>query len=179
MGEPARRIVSDETREIGFDDLPEPLHDGLEYWLSLKGDRLAPSWQEFDLLGLSPTVIPYVTVVDRVVPLARSVYRFWGTGHVDAKGIDRTGKTLGEHPQGRAEEVLDEYGKVLERGVPVAFRRRIQLPEPRPMLTQMSLRMPLSSNGRTIDRFVSVCGWLSFRDELRQSEQWRQFYTVD
>ena len=116
MGEPARQIVSDETREIGFEELPEPLHDGFDYWLSLKGKRLAPSWQEFDLLGLPASIIPYVTVVDRKVPLASSVYRFWGTGHVDAKGQDFTGKTLGDHPPGRVAEVQDEYGKVLRRG---------------------------------------------------------------
>lgn len=155
---------------MSLDDLPAPLRDALDYWRGLAGSRFAPSWRNFDLLALPPGLIPLCTVVDRAEPLEKSVYRFWGSGHVEAKGIDRTGHSIGEHPQGRAEEVLAEYGEVIARSAPVAFVRDIDLPEPRPTLPQLSLRMPLSSDGDSIDKFVSICGW------MRSDEAWRKVY---
>lgn len=169
MADLADAYVYEESREVPLADLSDFLRQGLDYWQSVKGDRLAPSWADFDLLALPPALIPFVIVVDIKEPLMTSVYRFWGTGHVDAKGIDRTGAAIGGHPHGRSEVVVAEYAQVLQRGGPMAFCRDVRLPDPRPVLTQISLRLPLSSDGRSFDHMVSCCDWLSLKDHWKRA----------
>lgn len=165
----ADAYVYEESREVALADLSDFLRQGFDYWYSAKGDSLAPSWADFDLLGLPPRLIPFVTVVDLKEPVSSSVYRFWGTGHVDAKGIDRTGSSIDGHPHGRSAVVLSEYLQVLERRAPMAFCRDVRLPDPRPVLTQISLRLPLSSDGVRFDHMVSCCDWLSLKNHWKRA----------
>lgn len=169
MADLADAYVYEESSEVPLADLPDFLRQGLDYWKSVKGDRVAPPWADFDLLALPTALIPFVIVIDVKQPLGQSVYRFWGTGHVDAKGIDRTAARVEGHPHGRSAVVVAEYAQVLERGAPMAFRRDVRLPDPRPMLTQVSLRLPLSSDGEHFDHIVSCCDWLSLKDHWKSA----------
>lgn len=172
MADLADAYVYEESREVPLGELSDFLRQGLDYWQSLKGERPAPSWTEFELLALPASLIPFVIVVDVKEPLGQSVYRFWGTGHVDAKGIDRTGAALDGHPHGRSQVVINEYTQVLDRRGPMAFRRDVRLPDPRPILPQLSLRLPLSADGQCIDHIVSCSDWLSLKDH------WKSEYKV-
>lgn len=160
--------VYEVSREVPLDELSDFLLSGLDYWRSLAGSRAAPSWDEFELLALPPSMIPFVIVIDVKQPLGQSLYRFWGTGHVEAKGFDLSGRSVASHPHGRSEVVLGEYRQVLERVAPMAFHRDVQLPDLKPVLPQIALRLPLSSDGRRIDHVVSLCDWQSLKKHRRR-----------
>ncbi len=156
----------DHSTEIPLSDLTSGiLADSLAYWRDVKGDTLAPSWADFEIMGMPVEAIPFTTVVDVIgdTPKAEFVYRFWGSGHVRAKGIDRTDRSVRVHPQGRGLVVHDEYRRVAEDKRAIAFRRAIVLPRDKPALMQTAVRMPLSSDGTTIDKIVAVSDWLSHK----------------
>ena len=88
------------------------------------------------------------------------VYRYCGTAHVERKKIDRTGARLSEgHPEHRWKIILYEYEQVVTRRSPLAFRRGLDFADGRPAIEQVSLRLPLSSDGETIDKIVVVTEW--------------------
>ena len=75
-------------------DSPLDFHRGaLDYWTELKGDRWAPTWQEFSLLALQPEIIPFVNVTDITPEPLSSKYRFWGSGLTSVFGGDYTGRS--------------------------------------------------------------------------------------
>ena len=144
------------------------LRDCLDYWRTLKGGGFAPSWDEFDLMSLPAKAIPFVAVVDVTPDPLDFVYRYLGTGHVTAKGIERTGQSVKDHPQGRAEAVFSEYRRVFEGKRPMIFARQVILPGGKPPIDQMVLRMPLSDDGETVDKIISVADWLSLKKHWKE-----------
>ena len=73
--------------EIEIDSIAGPnMKTVLGYWNSLRGDRFASTWEEFDFLALGPHFIPYLTVVDVHREPLDFVFRFWGTAHQTSKG---------------------------------------------------------------------------------------------
>ncbi len=154
----------DDSIEIPFENLePGFLLDSLQYWRSLKEKRFAPSWNAFDLMALPPEAIPFSVVVDVIPKPLGFIYRYWGTGHVTAKGIERTGQSVIDLPQGRGEVVFSEYRQVMEQKRPAMFNRKVALPGNKPTLDQTALRMPLTLDGKTVDKIISVSDWLSVR----------------
>ncbi len=154
-----------EITEIPLGDLEERFFRGiLEYWQVKKKNHFAPSWESIDLMALTPKVIPFVTVVDVVYDPLDFVYRFWGTGHVKATGLDRTGARVTDHPQGRGQQVFAEYNSVFEEQRPIAFSRKLVFPDGKLPLKQTALRMPLTQDGKNVDKIISVADWNKFRD---------------
>ena len=93
---------------VDFDDISNPeIMAFVAYWESLKGDAFAPSWKDFDLAALDPKSIPYIIVIDVVRDPLDFVIRFWGTGHVAKKGVDKTGKSVGDAPRFRKDTALN------------------------------------------------------------------------
>lgn len=137
----------------------------LTYWIDLKGERQAPPWREFNILELPIRAIPFVSIVDISISPIEFKYRFWGTGHVAAKKIERTGQTISGQDQKHSEPAAKEFIKVMDAFAPLAFKRNLEFPPPKPPITQLSLCMPLSSDGTSVDHILSVCDWWSFRDQ--------------
>jgi len=156
--------------DVPLDEIDGVMKVCLDYWQNLKGTQRAPTWRKFCIMDLPVKVIPFVTIVDvKREPLA-FVYRFWGTGHLEAKRVERTGQTLLADERGSGDAALDDYIMMADSWSPQAFKRNIRLPEPRLPITQLSLRLPLSSTGEQVDQILSICDWWSFR------ESWPDFH---
>ena len=147
-------------REVAVTDLRNPLFaDVLDVWSGLCGSNVAPPWRVTDMLRYPPVVIPFISVVDLTAD-GEFRYRYWGTGHVDVKGSDYTGRSPRDHePAEYGRMINDEYQTVVETAKPMAFIHDI-----RPGLAQVSkfqetLRLPLANDGRTVSGIISFADW--------------------
>ena len=150
------------SSEVPIEELDDPaLLDFLAYWERLRGEHWAPSWAAFDLLGLDLAAIPRVAVVDVLRDPLDFKYRFWGTAHVQNKGVELTGKRLGAAPRLRGGTPVEEYTAVAEQKRPLASRAVISLAESERRLPfdQAMLRLPLSNDGDRVDHVISMASW--------------------
>lgn len=152
--DPPSLVPIDQVNDIDFRRF-------IDYWTSLKGDRFAPSWREFDLSALPPAMVPHIVVVDVIGPPTDILVRFWGTAHVRRKGVEKTGKLITENPTQRDEEAKREYLWVVANRRPIASRSMVDLHEDQKRLPfeQCLVRLPLSSDGETVDHVVSLAYW--------------------
>lgn len=157
--------------EVASDRLGGHLKLGFAYWNSLSRSGRLPAWRDVNLLSLPLEAISRVALVDVVRgPFLEFVYRFWGTGQMDAKKIDLTGRKLSDHPRGLAGLLMREYALVVAERRPLSFRRLVPLAGSPTMVQEISLRLPLSDDGETVDRVLSICDW----QEIDPPEQWRE-----
>ncbi len=135
--------------------------DIFQYWESLRGDRFAPAWEDFDLSCLSSNCIRYTHVVDVSHDPFDVTFRFWGTGLTDVLYFDRTGQSLlatnmGYLDERRREQVLIDYKTVIESRAPMPFLwdasstrkygQRLIVP---------SIRLPLSADNERVNNIVT------------------------
>ena len=158
-------------RQVAIADLTNPLFAAvLDVWQGLRGDAVAPPWRVADMLRYPSIVIPFISVVD-VISEGEFRYRYWGTGHVDVKGYDYTGRSpLNHEPPEYGRMINDEYRAVAAASQPMGFVHDI-----RPGLAQVSkyqetLRLPLANDGET------VSGVISFADWRTNSGQWTEMF---
>lgn len=156
---------------IGVESLTQPeFLDFLSYWEGLRGDRIAPSWSEIELIEMPARVLPYLTVVD-VCPVPLDfIYSFYGTGHMSLKARDLTGHSIRDaRPSENGPIVFDQYRRVVEARKPMAFVRKFTDTGSDQDLTQVTLRLPLSSDNENIQ-------WIMSLSDLRNSPDMRDFY---
>ncbi len=154
--------ISVELTELPRDELDSSDAERfLDYWVSLRAGRMAPTWGEFDLLQLPLTAVPCCVVVDVHYDPLDFVYRFFGTGHVSAKGREYTGRSATENqPAEVAEAGVRQYERVVEAREPLIFRRIIHSIDRQALpLVQVSVRAPLSDDGDTVTHIVSHADW--------------------
>jgi len=148
------------------------LQEFYSYWNQRRGDRIAPSWSEIELIEFPARVLPYLTVVEVHRAPLDFVYTFYGTGHLVLKGRDLTGLSASLNlPEELAAVIFNQYETTLERAAPTAFRREISDadPEVAGIPTLMDLRLPLSADGKDIH-------WIMSLSTLRDSPAMRNFY---
>lgn len=151
-----------EPARVSLEEIETPeIAAFVAFWESLKGSRFAPSWEDFRLVDLPAEVIPRIVVVDVLRDPLDFLVRFWGTGHVDRKGIDKTGKKVSETRDQRGWRVYDEYAWVVRERKPLASVDTVDLRDYNELLpfTQRVVRLPLSSDGETVDKVVSLAEW--------------------
>ncbi|MBO6949716.1 MAG: hypothetical protein JJ855_17180 [Rhodospirillales bacterium] len=168
--DPFRKIDFDNVADVDLADIGGPLKTCLEYWRSVSGEGGLPSWRGIDLSELPGDVLPLVTVINidwsrGLVGADSFTYRYWGTGHVRAKNIERTGTTVAEHSD-RARIVEAEYLRVIAEKRPIAFRKNIRINEPWRAVTQTSIRLPLSDDGVRVDNVLSASDWASIPPDV-------------
>ena len=79
-----------------------------EYWLGTCGDRRMPMRSNIDPTNMPRRVLPGISIVEVVQDDRRYVYRLIGTGEVEVRGNDPTGKSVLEGFFGpSAEDALD------------------------------------------------------------------------
>lgn len=132
----------------------------LDYWNSLRGERYAPSWKDFDLMALGPNLIPYTTVVDVLLDPLDFVFRFWGTAHRNSMGIEKTGKSILEQPWYRDREPFDEFSKVMNERCPLLIQAILTISGQNwKKIPVTVLRLPLSDDGKEVDQIISCEIW--------------------
>lgn len=140
-----------------------------EYWLSLKGERRSPAWNEWDWMALPIELIPYFLVVDvRYDPLD-FVYRFWGTASVTMHGKDFTGLSINAIRSPVTVKMTgDQYREVVEYHEAIGSEYVIRAGEDGSVHMQTSLRMPFSDDGTTVTQIATYVDWSDDHDAIRE-----------
>ena len=153
--------------------------DIYQYWDSLRGNRFAPSWEDFDLSRLPSNCIRYTHVVDVSRDPFDVTFRFWGTGLTDVLYIDRTGLSLlstnmGYLDESRREQVLTDYKAVIESRAPMPFLwDASSTREYAQRLIVPSIRLPLSADNERVNNIVT-----HFDFAHQKSTLWEDMFKV-
>jgi hypothetical protein len=127
----------------------------MRYWNELRGKSFAPKWEDFEIVQLPPLLIPWSAVVDVVGPPDEFVYRYWGTARVRYHGEDFTGKAIiGTQDTSITDVLIDEYNFVVEQHIPLYVKTECEFLGEK--LFFEFLRLPLSSDGTTVNKVYSV-----------------------
>ncbi|MBC8338409.1 MAG: PAS domain-containing protein [Rhodospirillales bacterium] len=136
--------------------LSKRLAEIFAYWESKRGDHFAPAWEEFHLDELDPQSVPLSVVVDVIADPLDFVYRFHGTARARVEGRDWTGHSVRDlRPPELGEKVYRELSIVVEQRVPVHFVNK-GITDQGEDLQYEFLRLPLSSDKRTVDKIYSM-----------------------
>lgn len=126
-------------------------------WRRWAGDKPAPAWRDVRLLDLPARLISGVMVAD-AVPESPGDFRirYWGTGLVEAFGIEISGRRVSEVEHfGVLNAFLEDAPRLLKTGAPQIRVSRIVGTSgvARQLCT---LRLPLAANGVDVDGVITV-----------------------
>lgn len=158
------------AKSVPFAELSEALQSAFQYWDNLRGDRFAPSWNEFELLSLPHQLLPTVLVADCLAGGAEFKFRYYGSGFTKIHGVDLTGQSpLAVPLKNFGEFINDEFLKVFSQKKPnfVVFGYTNVKGF---HALQRSVRLPLSDDGLSVSQIVSVVqlpsGYQEVHDEI-------------
>jgi hypothetical protein len=124
------------------------------YWLERCGTRTMPARADIDPVEIPRQLLPGICIVDVVNDERQFVYRLIGTGDVEVRGNDPTGKSVIEGFFGpSAEDALSCYDKVVETRAPFL--------DPTPFtaangkwVNEETLFLPLSDDGKSVNKIL-------------------------
>ena len=126
------------------------------YWNDKRGNRLAPSWRDIDLPEWPALIIPRVMVFDVPGDQITLSVRFWGSNFVDIYGVEATNQLIRhENPYEFMTVCWKQCHEVLADNTPKLYILKgsfLSLRTPYAIV----LRLPLSSNGKSIDGILCV-----------------------
>jgi hypothetical protein len=159
---------------LDSDELVPTVGDLYRYWLSVKPpDAIGPAWgAAFKLVNLPGETLANMVVVDVIDAASKNlVYRYWGSQRgVFMQSGDPTGKPLATGLLSPVKDmILDQYGDVVSTGQPLLALNEYELKSGLIAECQ-TIRLPLSSDGRTVDKVVSVTEFLRHKDEYQDAE---------
>lgn len=127
-----------------------------EFWRSRRTGAAAPNIVSEDLLELPNRLVPRVCIVDAVDAGTDFRYRFWGTRITEMHHKDFTGRSIREVPPAEFGNLLfRQYSSVFEAGDNAGFI--VSFENDRGIRDTFAVsRYPLSSDGSTIDRIISI-----------------------
>ncbi len=141
---------------VPIDDLPESLRPVHNYWRQLKGDRIAPTWPEFDLMQIPLSMLRFTMVKDVETDPRAYRYRFFGSGFVDMNGSDLTQKTTDDMANRNFSAAirasLDAFTQQFE---PRFYRVTTRIGHQREEV-QSLFRLPLSNDQKQVTSIVSI-----------------------
>jgi hypothetical protein len=121
----------------------------LAYWEGKRHGRRMPSRTDIDpseLVGL----LPYIMLVDVVADARRFVYRLVGTGEVEVRGNDPTGKSVAEgYFAASAEAALRSYETVCRTREPFYEEDQFQVVDR--YVGEANIFLPLSDDGESVN----------------------------
>lgn len=149
------RVV--ESYEIRLDDIVGMfIFAAYEYWNQRRGKAFAPPRKSFRLEELPPGLVPYMAMVDFVGPPLDFYYRFFGTAMVERSGCELTGKSYyADNVEGYGFVNARLFPILIERKVPMVHRTIWESVKGLQMQTT-TLRLPLSTDGETVDAAVTA-----------------------
>lgn len=139
------------------------------YWNEKKAQAggVAPSWSDVNLLDLPSELLPKLCVVDVSGDRPDFTYRYWGTALTGMHHYDLSGKSvLKLTPSDYAECIWEQYNEVYTTAEPHTYLTEIPL-ESGFFSFYVATRMPLSSDGETIDKILVAEEYGQTRDELK------------
>lgn len=135
-----------------------------EYWLAKCGTRRMPARLDLDPIEIPRNVLPGINLVDVVPDERRYVYRLVGTGDVDVRGRDPTGKSVLEGFFGPSvENVLECYDRVVSSRAPFLDPTHFTAPSGR-YITEETLFLPLSDDGVNVNMILAFSETKHMRD---------------
>jgi hypothetical protein len=128
----------------------------LAYWNELRGERFAPQWSSFDWSRIPVGIIPYFSIVDICWQPYGMTYRFFGSAHSRAHGIELTGRSpLEMDPPDVGQSMFDQYTEIANERVPGFFLHTLYGREGDLKISETSLRMPFSNDGEIVSNIVA------------------------
>lgn len=160
------RVVGSD--EILLGDIADmPIMAAYTHWDDQRGDKFAPSRRSFRLDELPPRLVPYLAMVDFLGPPLDFYYRFFGSAMAEVSGRELTGKTY-------YADKIEGYGFVNARLFPVLIERKTPMVHRTTWesvrgvrLVTVTLRLPLSSDGMSVDGAVTANSYEIDRTAVR------------
>lgn len=145
------------VQEIRIGESPHPVLDPvLAYWNSVRGERFAPSWRDFDLAELPGPLLRNTLVVDMQEPPHPIRYRYYGSGIAQSHGFELTNKTSDDiFPEDLRRHIVGQYEALKTARQPKLFLSDIYVKDGVPK-RDLILRLPLSDDGERVTGAVSV-----------------------
>ena len=163
-------MTADERR-IEFPSTCHPSTIALdEYWLTACGGRRMPMRSDIDPTEMPRRVLPGISIVEVVQDDRRYVYRLVGTGDVEVRGNDPTGKSVLEGffaPS--AEDALACYDRVVATRAPLLDPVPFTAPSGK-YVTEETLFLPLSEDGVNVSKILV---YSYSRETVNQAASWR------
>ena len=124
----------------------------LAYWEGKRGDRAMPRRGDIDPAELIE-LLPNIMLVDVVDDERQFVYRLVGTGEVQVRGKDPTGKSVKEgYFAASPEAAVANYQKVCDTKAPYYEEDEFQVVDR--YIGEANLFLPLSDDGRTVNKIL-------------------------
>jgi hypothetical protein len=125
-----------------------------EYWRAKCGDRRMPMRANIDPTEIPPRILPGISIVQVVEDERRYVYRLIGTGEVEVRGNDPTGKSVKEAFFGpSAEDALTCYDRAVDTAAPVVDTTPFTAPNGR-YVTEETIFLPISEDGIHVHKIL-------------------------
>ncbi len=143
----------------------------LAYWQGKRNGRSMPCRSDIDpaeMVGLLPNIM----IVDVVDDARRYVYRLVGTGEVQLRGNDPTGKSVRDGYFAATPEAAEErYDRVYQSREPYYEEDNFQMVDR--YICEANLFLPLSDDDRTVNKILvfSINRDL-YRKQVSRGENW-------
>jgi hypothetical protein len=125
-----------------------------EYWQGKCGVRSMPARSDIDPVDMPPRLLPFINLVDVVDDERRYVYRLVGSGDVEVRGQDPTGKSvLDGFFAPSAEDALSCYNRVVATRAPFLDPQPFVAPNGK-YVTEETLFLPLSDDGTNVNKIL-------------------------
>jgi hypothetical protein len=124
------------------------------YWLAKCGNRSMPARADIDPVEVPRQLLPGICIVDVVTDERRYVYRLVGTGDVEVRGNDPTGKSVLEGYFGpSAEDALSCYDRVVATCAPLLDPTPFTAPSGK-WINEETLFLPLSDDDKRVNKIL-------------------------
>ena len=139
-------------------EFPETCHPDTvamyAYWQAKCGQRTMPARADIDPTDMPRRLLPGICIVDVVSDERRYVYRLVGTGEVEVRGSDPTGKSVLEGFFGpSAADALSCYDRVVQSKAPFLDGAPFTAPSGK-WINEESLFLPLSDDGKDVNKIL-------------------------
>ncbi|WP_119304699.1 PAS domain-containing protein [Dongia deserti] len=125
------------------------------YWLEKCRGRRMPARSDLDPIEMPRAVLPGICLVDVVPDERRYVYRLVGTGDVEVRGYDPTGKSVAEgYFAPTPANAIACYDRVVATKVPLLDAEPFMAPNGR-YVTEETLFLPLSEDGINVNMVLA------------------------
>lgn len=159
------RVVAPDQVELG------PAAAFLDHWDRSRGAAMAPRWgADYRLSDLPIALVPNVSVVDVIDGGARYYYRFWGTNNVIIKGFEMSQRYLDDSPVACIRENgAHQFAAIIQQQRPLVFLYESAYCA-QTTVGCFTIRVPLSSDGETVDKIAS------YQDLALRRQEWEGLF---